>query len=222
MAFRARLTPQFLWASLQAIEKYFKCIHVLNRVPLPKQRGLGHNLSALYDLTTRECFDVRLSEGSKKLIEHLDNYGRFRYLEIPWHVLGYERFDLDRAVWEIRRYCRVFPGNTRQEELAGIEHSAAHPPHRFRLEGGLLEKILTDKKHPARRALIWQNYHFASRTRKRVRVGGMHFENAPLSLYPEMLDDVCKYAYLPQAVVEAYKKDLAARVKDGSVRVLLP
>jgi hypothetical protein len=59
-------------------------IHVLNRVPLPnKGRGYGHYLSALYELTLQKCFEVRFSEASKKLIEHLNNYGRFRYLEIP-------------------------------------------------------------------------------------------------------------------------------------------
>jgi hypothetical protein len=116
----------------------------------------------------------------------------------------------------------VFPENGREQELARIEQSEAHPPHRFKLQGGLLEEILSDRKHSARSVLVWQNYHFAARTRRRVRVGGLHFENSPLSLYPEMLDEVCKYAYLQPAVVEAYKKDLAARAKDGTIRTPLP
>ena len=36
MAYRAQLVPQFLWLSLQALEKYLKCILVLNRIPARK------------------------------------------------------------------------------------------------------------------------------------------------------------------------------------------
>lgn len=36
MAHRAGLVPQFLWSSLQAIEKYLKGILLLNRVPSVK------------------------------------------------------------------------------------------------------------------------------------------------------------------------------------------
>ena len=32
MSFRALLVPQFLWQSLQAMEKYLKCILVLNPI----------------------------------------------------------------------------------------------------------------------------------------------------------------------------------------------
>ena len=224
MAFRAWLIPQFLWSGLQAIEKYFKCIHVLNRVPKPS-KPLGHNLIAAYDLTMRECFDLGLSDTSKKLIEHLDNYGTSRYYELPFHIQGYERFDLDRAVWEIRRYCRVFDRNqsVREKQLKEIE-SNRRPPNKVRLQGGFLEKVLTDMKgkHPARAALVYQNPYFGVRSRKRVKVGGLHAGNSPLSLYPEMLDEVCKYALLPKRVVDPYRELLAARKKDGTVRVPLP
>ena len=224
MDFRAWLIPQFLWSGLQAIEKYFKCIHVLNRVPKPS-KPLGHNLTAAYELTMRECFDLGLSDTSKKLIEHLDNYGTSRYYELPFHVQGYERFDLDRAVWEIRRYCRVLDRNqsVREKQLKEID-SDCRPPNKVRLQGGFLEKVLTDMKgkHPARAALVYQNAYFGVRSRKRVKVGGLHAGNSPLSLYPEMLDEVCKYALLPKRVVDAYRELLAARKKDGTVRVPLP
>jgi hypothetical protein len=225
MVFRARLIPQFLWASLQAMEKYFKCIHVLNRVPLPNPRGLGHDLLAAHELTARKCFEVGFSESSLKLIEHLNNYGNSRYYELPFHILGYERFHLDRAVWEIRRYCRVFDADKsiREEQLKQIKEDRRQP-NKVTLQGGLLEKILTDmeRKHPARAALVYQNHYFGVRSRKRVRVGGLHAGNSPLSLYPEMLDEVCKYVYLPKTVRNAYKELLAERVKAGTVRVPLP
>jgi hypothetical protein len=42
-ASRARLVSQFLWASQQAVEKYLKCILLLNRIPGKRVR---HNLHA--------------------------------------------------------------------------------------------------------------------------------------------------------------------------------
>jgi hypothetical protein len=121
-------------------------------------------------------------------------------------VTGRERYQLDTAVWEIRRYCRPFDPSTLGEVIAEIEASNQRPPHRFKLKGGLLEDILANRKHPARPALIWSNRHFTSRFRKRIRLGGLHAENAPLTLYPEMIDEVCKYALLPRQVIHALGK----------------
>lgn len=105
MAYRAKLVPQFLWSSLQSIEKYFKCILLLNRI---KACSLKHDLGAALDLLGKHApFELRLQKPSRELIEHLDTYGRFRYLETPFHIMGLELMQLDMAVWDIRRYCRV-------------------------------------------------------------------------------------------------------------------
>jgi hypothetical protein len=60
MAYRAKLVPQFLWLrlSLQAIEKYFKCILLLNRIPA---KHVGHILcDALKLLEQHAPFELRL------------------------------------------------------------------------------------------------------------------------------------------------------------------
>jgi len=41
LAYRAQLIPQFLWSSLQAIEKYLKCVLVLNRIRAPRSHNLA-------------------------------------------------------------------------------------------------------------------------------------------------------------------------------------
>ncbi len=217
MAYRARLYPQFLWAGLQTIEKYLKCILLLNRIPATK---VLHDLDAALQLLKKHApFEVRLSKPSLQLIEHLDIYGRFRYLETPFHLMGPEIAKLDMAAWEIRRYCTplnydlTLPDGTErpmlQTELKNIESSEKRPPQKFNLLGGTLEKILADKKHPAREALIWQNLHFGSRMRKRARIpNAFHATNSPLSLYPEILDEVLKYIYLPKDVRAAYRAEL--------------
>jgi HEPN domain-containing protein len=83
LSFRAQLVPQFLWQSLQAIEKYLKCILVLNRIKAPR----SHDLSKLLDAFEQsKKFEVRLSPDTHKFLQYLDTYGRFRYYETPYYV----------------------------------------------------------------------------------------------------------------------------------------
>jgi hypothetical protein len=152
-----------------------KCILLLNRIPATTVR---HDLTAAFRLLkTHAPFEIRISKPSPQFIEHLDTYGRFRYLETPFHLLGPEIVKLDKAAWEIRRYCQVLNYNLTLEdgtekpmlqvELRNIENSEMHPPQRFKLIGGTLEKILTEKRHPAREALVWQN-RYSARAREKA------------------------------------------------------
>lgn len=217
MAYRAELIPQFLWSSLQAVEKYIKCILLLNRI---KAKNLKHDLGAGLNLLDKEApFHVRLRKPSREFITHLDTYGRFRYLETPFHVKGLEIMQLDMTVWDIRRYCQVLnhekwlPNGEKKGmldlELKAIEKSETRAPQLFHLIGGALEKIVTDKKHPARGPLIWQNLFFGRRPRKKVRLRRyMASTNSPLSLHPEILTDVLEYVFLPKDVISAYQKEI--------------
>lgn len=67
--FRARLIPQFLWASLQALEKYLKCMLVLNRIPTSRGHDLGEILAAF---EKNKPFELRLSAPAKKFVDFLD------------------------------------------------------------------------------------------------------------------------------------------------------
>jgi len=229
MAYRAKLVPQFLWSGLQAIEKYLKCILLLNRIPA---RNVRHDLATGLELIEHHApFKLRLSETSQKLIKHLDTYGRFRYLETPFYVMGLEIVQLDMAVWEIRRYCTVLnyqitlpDGSMKamlQLELDKIERSTERSPQYFKLLGGALEKILDDKRHPAREALVWQNLYFGSHARKKVRIARYtHSTNSPLSSHPEILDEVLRYVFLPTEVVDAYRAELTLRSRSRERRAL--
>jgi hypothetical protein len=220
MSYRANLVPQFLWSGLQAIEKYLKCILLLNRIPATKVR---HDLAvALRILRDQAPFELRLQESTRVLIEHFNTFGRFRYLETPFHVVG-EIAQLDRAVWDIRRYCRVLDYSVELAdgarrpmlafELRRIEESEQHRPQRFSFAGGALEKILGDSKHPARGALTWHNSFFGVRVRKCARLRTFHFTNSPLSLHPEILDEVLRYVFLPKEVIDTYRAELTKRSK---------
>lgn len=209
MSYRAGLIEQFHWQGLQAIEKYLKAILLYNRIIAKK---LGHDLAKALVKAKQLPFDLKLTAPALELINHLDTFGRFRYLEVSYFIRGPKLFDLDRTVWEIRRYCRILKyeirlrdGTMKQMlpfELKGIEQSKSAPPHKFRLQGGALEKILDNRKDAARQPLIWQNGFFGHKHR---RIHTMHVrsqsKNSPLILHPEILDEVGKYVYISNEVI---------------------
>lgn len=214
MAYRAKQIEQFHWMAVQAIEKYLKAILLYNKIKAPK---VGHSLEKALEKCKQLPFALSLSESSLALIEHLDRYGKSRYLEISYHIFGPKLIEFDKAVWEIRRYCRVINYELRKPdgnkvavlplELDLIKKSEKIPPHKFNITGGHLEKILSRQDHPARPFLTWQNFFFSSRSRKVVslRVHG-ETKNSPLLLHPELLDVINEYVFLPSKLLSAYRQ----------------
>lgn len=223
LACRYELFPQFLWASHQAIEKYLKAILLYNRV---KASHVGHDLALALSLVENLPFTIELSTRSRKFIAHLAEVGKYRYIDIPYYVDGHILIDLDLAVWEIRRYCQVFyifwkvlpreeqkPIDAAWAELAASKNK---PRHQFRLQDGFLEKVLDDKKHPSRSALLWHNPCYGVRKRATIRAKShLHTQNPLLYLYPEMLEEIVKYVFIPKNLVASYRKHLAA-IKAGT------
>jgi hypothetical protein len=208
MAYRARLVPQFLWASLQALEKYLKCILLLNRI---KSNKATHDLAAcLQKIEASAGFSLHLSNWTQHFIEYLDRYAKFRYLEVSNYLTGEEIWLLDGAVGEIRPYCWIL-----HQANPRLSRQSVPPQELIRRFPGRLEEIVHDVKHPARKLLIWKNSHFGSRARKRLTMAmTLHAEDAPLALYPGMLDEVQKYVYVPRAVEDAYREVLKGQVKN--------
>ena len=116
LACRSDLIPQFLWSSHQAIEKYLKCILLLNRI---RGKTVGHDLTKALKLTERLPFKVDLSTRSQKFIDHVATYGEFRYLDVSTFAEGHALVNLDFAVWELRRYCQVL--NVFGKKLIAVE-----------------------------------------------------------------------------------------------------
>jgi hypothetical protein len=222
-AYRAELDAQFLWSGLQAIEKYIKAILLYNRIPQPQKQGaiLGHHLDRGLKSLEELPFTIHLSETSHQIIEHLDTYGRFRYLDTPYHVSGNDLPKLDRAVWEIRLYCRVLNHQEKvggkifdmlPSNLAAIERLIKAPRPAMEAENGLLGTILSKRDHPARSMLIWKNLFFNRHNRNTIKWRSRtHSVNSPLSLHPELLNEVRKYVWLPKEVTKAYEAELKRR-----------
>ena len=58
------------------------------------------------------------------------------------------------------------PQRVNKEQLRIIENSSIYDTKSVYIQGGLIEEILQDKKHHARKDLIWQNPCFLSKNRK--------------------------------------------------------
>lgn len=214
LSYRAGLFPQFHWSSLQALEKYLKAILLYNRVDA---RHVKHDLGLALQLLEKLPFKIELSDPVLKFIEHIDRFGTIRYLEASWHVHGPKLVELDRSVWELRRFCRVMNYDIRaasggSRNMLDLELAAslgAKPPQsplRSANEGEL-EKILRKKTHPARAALVWKNMFFTGQRRTKVKVHvPFAAVNSPLYLHPELLDHVIKFVYIPPKLVKAYRQ----------------
>lgn len=214
-SYRTCLFPQFLWSCEQAIEKYLKCILLLNRVPATK---IGHDLVKGLELAERNLpFQIRLRDEIREFITRVDSMGRWRYMEASLDIRRNDLLLLDWTVWTIRRYCqsmnyelRTVSGklvNMLEPTLQQIEHSETRPPYEFHLNGGRLEDIVKKRDHPARTALVWNNCCFGMRNRKRVRMTTYSAgSNSPFFLFPELLDEAAKYVKVPIEVQRAYKQ----------------
>lgn len=219
LACRYELYPQFLWASHQAIEKYLKAILLYNRI---EAKNVRHNLAAALNLTQKLSFNIELSSRSKDFIKHISEYGEYRYLDIPYYVLGYLMVDLDLTVWELRRYCQVlYPivsDITLDEEEAlkvawiNIEKSKSESRYKYRMANGLLEKILDDPKHFSRLPFLWQNSMYGVRHRAVVKIKKhMHFQNPILYLNPDALNELRKLVFIPHKLATEYQ-ELAKKI----------
>src|SRR5215468_8849007 len=159
MACRAALLPQFLWASQQAVEKYLKCILLLNRIDA---REAYHDLGKALDrIDASGKLSLDLTRGTKEFIDMLDQCGRYRYFEVSTVGFGAQLVTLDRAVWELRRYCTV------DEEPRRLRLRQGFAAPRVRLENGLLrEDRRRCKKSGARAAALAKRVFWKARTKK--------------------------------------------------------
>lgn len=210
---RACMGMQFHWAALQAIEKYYKAILLYNRIEAKRTR---HDLLEAQKRLLKLPFAIELSQQSTDFILDLHHCGQDRYLTVSYRADGDKLSSLDKAVWELRRYCRppvYVPsgkgGGTTviSPTVPWADETGRRPTPSSSISTGRLEQIIRKKAHPARPGLIWQNLYFAKVHRKVVRrPRWSQTENSPLLLYPELLEAVDKYVYIPKEVKAAYRE----------------
>jgi hypothetical protein len=207
-----------MWAALQTFEKYLKYILLVNRVDA---RHVKHNITEGLKLARALPIGVHIRERGLKSFRHVAAYGEYRYLDISTVVAGHVLLEFDLAVWDLRRYCQVLDvfgkvlAEVDQRLLEAAQEnlrlSDGRPRHTFRIPGGFLEQVLDKKGHPAREGLLWQNACYGSRKRSNVRIRNvMEAHNAPLYLFPEMLDDLLQYVHIPKDLQAGWRRHLEA------------
>jgi hypothetical protein len=211
---RARLAGPFLWSAEQAIEKYLKCILMLNRL---KTQDLGHDIQkALWRINSMGPFQIKLRGSEQAVFDHIGEWGGDRYLISSFTLRDIEVLQLDMLVWKLRQYCTPldvvhYADDPSQAVLKlninRIEAGLTGAARSGLLDGGLLEAILHDKKHAARPALIWKNLRFNLVARRGVKfVNGIQGVNAPLWLDPDLADQVAEWMYIPKQTLSAARR----------------
>jgi hypothetical protein len=119
---------------------------------------------------------------------------------VDWHWI----VPLDQAVWELRRFTTLDPVATKAALMEG------RWAPRVNIVGGYLEKILRNRQNPARGPLLWHNGYFGRGRRSITVRGGLISVNSPLLHTTQLLDEIRKYALIPDPVVKAYKEQAAA------------
>ncbi len=207
MAYRSALIPQFHWSALHALEKYAKCIILLSRTPKPKP-PLGHEVRRTLEILSGHI-DIKISDQSDKFLKRLEETNaKYRYMEVSWYLHEHEVVYLDRVVWELRRYCNSILYNyslrtenvpllPKFEEL--LKQTDNKTKENLLVLNGFIEKVLDNKQHRARTALIWSNIYFTKRRRKTVTLPNYFLaENSSFFLYPEVVEEIRKYVYVPK------------------------
>lgn len=202
LSYRAKLAYPCLWQSQQTIEKYLKCILLLHRIPA---KNVRHSLHAALDSIERSgVLSLGLTPATMDLINRLVEVGEFRYLEVSYTAFSNDIIRLDRAVWELRRFCTLDP----EPRKLSLKRGEVAP--KYELADGLLESIYRDTDHPAREGLIWNNAFIGRRNRRYLQMRGwIQTVNAPLYMHPEILDEVLGYVFLPGQLVKAWRRHKA-------------
>ncbi len=215
---RRNLTGQFLWMSYQSIEKYLKAILLYADKSTIK---LGHNVvKALAEVRKIDKLGFNVTQRAEEFITYLNTYGGDRYFSSLRVASGDELFDLDQTVWEVRRFCDdfFFPHNEAclrkhdQARLLYVQGTKIYEAKaKFRLTPkGCLEIILDEKKQPALRAeLVWKNFCFGGRNRKRITYTRQGTWAQPNNfMRPNIVDWAVEKVRLPPGVEDKMREKL--------------
>jgi hypothetical protein len=211
---RARLAGPFLWSAEQAIEKYLKCILMLNR---QRTNDLSHDIkSALAKINATLPFKIELSKGEQEVFDHIAKCEGDRYLIISISLDDIELLKLDRLVWRLRQYCQPLDvlhyADAPDEQVLlrntyRIEAGIGGLSKNGHIQGAFIEKVLANRQHPAHDALVWRNLYFSLSSRKSVVFqDGFQAINAPLWLDPDLADEAARWMKIPKPILAMAQK----------------
>jgi HEPN domain-containing protein len=215
-AFRHQFDFHFRWCGLQAVEKYLKAILLYNQ---ESSKSISHNLLlALRRVRGIQDLEFELPPRVEGFIEYLDRYGRDRYFSYTTYLPEGALTALDETVWYIRRFCFYMRGRLPTGELLlpkyvakAKSHLLERQPHRYRLVGGYLERVL-DQRLPGYRDLVWKNFYYGRIAKPmRLRVREWTISRVPTHvLHPDAFAILDKLVDFPKRVREAFKRQTRA------------
>lgn len=208
LAYHSMLLPQFRWSALHSLEKYAKCILLLNRIDGRKIRHVV--METLSKASKHGRIKIELSQGSKDFISRLESSAASRYLESSWYTMAGDLQRLDCAVVEIRRYCqslefKVAKANGDKVDffshnLAQITPRLGDPLKNVPLSGGWLERVIEKPCHPARDGLVWGNPFFGTPAEnEQCDWDYSGSEISPFDLHPDVIQELEKLIHIPKA-----------------------
>ena len=177
-------------------------------------------------------FTIDLHPNTIKWIKNLQDGGaEFRYYEASYCNEELDLLRFDRAVWEIRRYCQPLDydieladgskKNMLDFELARVRAAVTSQEKGTCINGGVLEKIIAIKHHPAREPLIWNNLFFGPSKRKGVRLRpAWEAGNSPFFLHPEVIGEVVKYVFIPEKIADGVRVFAAQKAAEAAGAVV--
>lgn len=179
--FRIGLYHQFLWAALQALEKYLKAILLYNDI---SAKEISHEPLKALEKTEKNIPQIQplVRDHEREFIKEIEAIGRWRYLEAPYRCFENSIATLDGSVWAIRRFCfqmtRLRPEyapNGRDNYSHYIEYAQRdqHRDNPFEYNyffNGHLEKLKSGKKGTQEQYenLVWKNLYFGKRRKIQV------------------------------------------------------
>lgn len=220
--YRCDLGPQFLWAALQAVEKYIKAILLFNRIPA---KGLSHDVKAGLDrLAEIRDIPFDIPPDVKRFVAYLSKQGPNRYFEFPAFAHGDELLLLDCTVWHLRRYCGWLRATLKTKngivdlfprELARIQ-AATSNPHKFRIHRGFLEDVLQNRRSRLREHLVWKNFYYGARRKHVIKRFTKHAWSANPAhfLSPAIFTELSSLVDFSKSVRKAFRS-VVAQSKTG-------
>lgn len=216
LAYRSLLGNQFLWSAIHCIEKYAKCICLLNGV---SSKGVGHKaLRAIQKVQSeRPHLAISIQDEVLEFIRGLEQNGaEERYMGLSYIAIPGDLVSLDMAVFSIRKHC--FPHMTAEEIAIWKELCEGDrvPQYYTRPYSGWLEEVAHTPNHNAHEAIAWNNAQLGKSIPGPPggSFGNWMFARSPLSQgTPELLEELDALITIPRYVKEACLREIAGGSK---------
>ncbi|HHW3676489.1 TPA: hypothetical protein ACT97N_002293 [Legionella pneumophila] len=182
VSYKLNLPTNFNWCSLQAIEKYLKCILLLHRIEAKKiKHDLEKALEKIKSIKiSGSSSPIEFQDSSVGFIKEINNRGQSRYLGKSIYAIPLDITKLDNCIFDVRRFAIKTIDDTYLEKIRDSKLTLFSD---FCLDSGFLEAVISGNQ-PAKDDLIFNNSNYGNSGLNR----GFSAQNMPAS-YMGMSND---------------------------------